>query len=71
MRIERKRENVFTVTATTAELAALVGAARMALTAMHSAPQPPPAEVIEVLARVLSEFDAARAEMSGDAPPRG
>jgi hypothetical protein len=60
MRIERTRENVFTVTATSQELSALVAAARMALEAMRAAPQPPPAEALEILERVLGEFDSAR-----------
>jgi hypothetical protein len=60
MRIERARENVFTVTATSQELSALVAAARMALEAMRAAPEPPPAAVLETLERVLSDFDRAR-----------
>jgi hypothetical protein len=60
MRIERARENVFTVTATSQELSALVAAARMALEAMRSAPEPPPATALDALERVLSDFDRAR-----------
>ena len=60
MRIERARENVFTVTATSQELSALVAAARMALEAMRSAPEPPPAAVLESLEHVLADFDRAR-----------
>jgi hypothetical protein len=60
MRIEQTRENVFTVTATSQELSALVAAARMALEAMRAAPQPPPAEALEILERVLGDFDRAR-----------
>jgi hypothetical protein len=60
MRVERSRENVFTVTATGQELSALVAAARMALEAMRGAPQPPPAEAMEILERVLADFDRAR-----------
>jgi hypothetical protein len=60
MRIERVRENVFTVTATAQELSTLVAAARMALEAMRTAPEPPPAPVLEALERVLSDFDRAR-----------
>jgi hypothetical protein len=60
MRIERARENVFTVTATSQELSALVAAARMAFEAMRSAPEPPPAAVLDTLDRVLSDFDRAR-----------
>jgi hypothetical protein len=60
MRVERARENVFTVTATSQELSALVAAARMAYEAMRGAPEPPPAEAVEVLERVLADFDRAR-----------
>jgi hypothetical protein len=60
MRIERARENVFTVTATSQELSALVAGARMAFEAMRSAPEPPPHGVLDALERVLSDFDRAR-----------
>jgi hypothetical protein len=60
MRIERARENVFTVTATSQELSALVGAARMAFEATRSAPEPPPSAVLDALERVLSDYDRAR-----------
>jgi hypothetical protein len=60
MRIERARENVFTVTATSQELSALVGAARMALEAMRSAPEPPPSTVLDAVERVLADYDRAR-----------
>ena len=75
MRIERARENVFTLTATSEELATLVAAARMALEAMRVAPEPPPARVIGTLSRVLSDFDRARGRLTeppaGDEPPPG
>jgi hypothetical protein len=64
VRIERSRENVFTVTATSQELSALVAAARMALEAMRSAPEPPPAQALETLERVLREFDLARERLT-------
>ena len=70
MRIQRARENVLTVTVTTQELSALVGAARMALEAMRSAPEPPPATILEVLDRVISDFDRAR-ERLGEEPHGG
>lgn len=70
MRIDQSRENVFTVTATSQELAALVAGARMALEAMRSAPEPPPPSAVEVLERVLREFDAARERFTA-APPDG
>jgi type VI protein secretion system component VasF len=64
MRIEQSRDNVFTVTATGQELSALVAAARMALEAMRSAPEPPPAEALQILERVLRDFDQARERLS-------
>jgi hypothetical protein len=65
MRVERTRENVFTVVATGQELSALIAAARMSLDVMRNAPQPPPQEAVEILERVLSDFDAARARLAG------
>jgi hypothetical protein len=65
VRIERSRENVFTVTATSQELSALVAGARMALEAMRAAPEPPPKEAVEILERVLDDFDRARARLAG------
>ena len=62
--IERSRENVFTVTATSQELSALVAGARMALDAMRSAPDPPPPAAIEILERVLCDFDVARERLA-------
>src|SRR3979411_259022 len=57
MRIERSRENVFTVTATSQELSALVAGARMALEAMRAAPEPAPTAAIEILQQRLGDFD--------------
>jgi hypothetical protein len=70
VRIERTRDNVFTVTATSQELSALVAGARMALDAMRVAPQPPPPAAIEILERVLADFDRARERMGAE-PPAG
>ncbi len=53
------------VTATSQELSALVAGARMALEAMRGAPEPPPKEAVEILERVLGDFDRARARLSG------
>jgi len=64
MVIERKRENVFVVTATSQELSALVAGARMALEVMRAAPEAPPAEGLEILEHVLQEFDQARVRLS-------
>ncbi len=71
MRIERARDNVFTLTATSQELSVLVAAARMAFQAMQAAPEPPPAEALDALKRVLSEFDSARAKLTADRPAGG
>jgi hypothetical protein len=69
--IEHSRENVFTVTATSQELSALVAGARMALAAMRSAPDPPPPSAVEILERVLGEFDLARERLTADPPAGG
>jgi hypothetical protein len=69
VRVERARENVFRVTATGQELSALVAGARLALDVMRSAPEPP-AAAIEMLERVLEDFDRAR-ERSLRSPPEG
>lgn len=58
MKVERVRENVFTVTATSQELSALVAAARMALDALRGDPRAP-AEAVSLLERVLADYDAA------------
>lgn len=71
LRIERSRENVFTLTATSQELSALVAGARMALEAMRSGPEPPPPEVIEILGRVLADFDHARERLRNEPPAGG
>jgi hypothetical protein len=71
VRIERSRDNVFTVTATSQELSALVAGARMALEAMRSSPEPPPPEAIDVLDRVLGEFDRARESFRTERPAGG
>jgi len=68
MRIDRDRDNVFTVTATSQELSTLIAAARLAFDAMRSAPEPPPPEALQLLERVLGEFDAARGRLSGEPP---
>jgi len=67
MRVERDRENVFTVTATGQELSALIAGARLALDAMRASADAP-AAAVEVLGRVLDDFDRARERLSE--PPR-
>jgi len=67
VRIESARPNVFRVTATGAELAALVAGARLALDVMRAAPDPP-SDAIEHLERVLADFDQARGRLSDSQP---
>jgi hypothetical protein len=58
MKLERTRENVLTLTATSQELAALIAAARMALDAMLDDPNAP-TEAVRLLERILADYDAA------------
>jgi len=69
VRVERNRENVFTVTATGQELSALVAGARLALDAMRASADAP-ASAIELLGRVLEDFDRSR-ERLAEPPPNG
>jgi hypothetical protein len=69
VRVERERENVFTVTATGQELSALLAGARLALDAMRASPDAP-ATAIELLGRVLDDFDRSRERLS-EPPPSG
>ena len=58
MKLERVRENVFRLTATSQELSALIAAARMARDALLDDPQAPE-EALSLLERVLAEYDRA------------
>ena len=69
MRLERTRENVFTVTATGHELSALIAGARLALEVMQASGDAPPTAV-EALSRVLDDRDRARDRLS-EPPPQG
>ena len=71
MRIESTRDNVYTVTATSQELSALIAAARMAFEAMRAAPDPPPQAAIEILERVLGDYDRARQRLAAEPPGNG
>ena len=66
VRIERARPNVFRVTATGAELSALVAGAR-ALDVMRAALDPP-SDAIAHLERVLADFDQARGRLTDSSP---
>lgn len=63
MRMERIRDNVFTVTATGQELSALVAGARLSLDAMRVAPDAPK-EALDLLGRVIDDFDQARERLA-------
>jgi hypothetical protein len=63
------RPNVFTVTATSQELSALMAAARLTHDAMRADPTAPQ-EARELLERVLADFDAALAR-TADGRPSG
>jgi hypothetical protein len=67
--MERTRENLFTVTATGQELSALIAGARLALDAMRASPDAP-ATAVELLERVLHDFDRGRERLS-EPPPNG
>jgi hypothetical protein len=60
LKLDQIRPNVFTLTATSQELAALVGAARMALDLMRSDPRVP-RETLELVSLVLRDYDRALA----------
>jgi hypothetical protein len=38
---------------------------------MRAAPHPPPADAVQVLERVLTDFDRARARLAGDGSAGG
>jgi hypothetical protein len=65
MRIERTRDNVFTVVASSQELSVLIAGARMSLNVMRATAEPAPAEAIAALERVLHDFDRARERLTG------
>ena len=62
MILRRERENVFMLTLAGQELSALIAAARMARDMLEHDPDAPP-EAAALLARLLSEYDAALARL--------
>jgi hypothetical protein len=70
MHLERVRGEVVSVRLTVTELSTLVAGARMALDALRAEPGPVPDEAISTLERVLADFDASRARLTGGQPPR-
>jgi hypothetical protein len=67
VRVERTRENVFTVTATGQELSALVAGARMALSLMQRNPEQAPPEVVARLERAIADYQRAADRLAGGA----
>jgi hypothetical protein len=68
MHLERKRENVLTLTATSQELSALIAAARMAYGAMRSDADAVSEEAIETVGAVLRDYDRAREKLNKPTP---
>jgi hypothetical protein len=69
--LERVRGDVVSVRLTLTELGTLVAGARMALDALRAEPGSAPDEAIRLLERVLADFDASRARLTGGGqPPR-
>jgi hypothetical protein len=72
VKVAQTRPNVFTVTATSQEISALMAAARLTHDAMSADPTAP-TEARELLGRVLADFDAAVARTQdgrSSRPPR-
>ena len=70
MRLERVRGEVVSVRLTMTELSALVAGARMARDALRARPDAAPEEAVRLLDQVLRDFDAGRARLASDQPPR-
>jgi hypothetical protein len=68
MRVERVRDNVYSLTATRQEMGALVAAARMAVDVMRADPSAPP-QAIALVESVLADWDRSLGAPGGDAPP--
>jgi hypothetical protein len=68
--LERVHGEVVSVRLTLTELSTLVAGARMALDALRAEPGSAPDEAIVTLERVLADFDAGRARLTGGQPPR-
>ena len=66
MQLQRRRDNVFSVTLTATELSALIAAARMAADAMEQ-DQAAPREAQQLLRRILRDYDQALTRHQGEA----
>jgi len=70
VKLERTRDNVFALTATAQELSALIGAARMSLEGMEQDDRAP-AELVDLLRRILREYDVALTRQGPAKPVSG
>jgi hypothetical protein len=66
VQVERSADNLFTVTATGAELSALVAGARMALGLMRRSPDEVPAEVADRLEAIIADYQRAADRLAGE-----
>jgi hypothetical protein len=64
--VERRTDNLFTVTATGAELSALVAGARMALGLMRRSPEQVPPEVADRLEAIIADYQSAADRLAGE-----
>jgi hypothetical protein len=62
MKVSHTRANVFTLTATSQELSALIAGARLALEVMEEDPRAP-RDALELLERVVQDYDGALARL--------
>jgi hypothetical protein len=62
VKVTRARANVFTLTATSQELSALIAAARLALEVMEADPRAP-RDALELLRGVVRDYDSALARL--------
>ena len=66
MEVQRGADNLFTVTATGAELSALVAGARMALGLMRRSPDQVPPEVADRLEAIIADYQSAADRLAGE-----
>jgi hypothetical protein len=68
VKLVQTRANAFTLTATSQELSALMAAARLTYDSMTADPSAP-REAMDLLGRILRDFDAALARTRRGDPP--
>jgi hypothetical protein len=65
MRVTRGRQNVYTLTATSQEIGALVAAARLSLDVLRADPRAP-RDAIAIIEAVIADWDRATAAVPGE-----